>query len=173
MPVEGLMFPEADAATEHLEHFDAVSLFLDRARRAQSGFALNKENQTAILNITRLLAGIPLGIELAAAWVRHMPCGDIYAEIRTNLDFLTSRTRNITERHRSLRAAFEYSWQLLSQEEQNVLAKLSVFKGGFVREAAKGLADHEKIEWYKVEVESFESIHNHSAYAMIQKDKQL
>lgn len=140
LKLEGLSFPKAKAKPEKNKSFDAVTLFVDRAKRAEADFTLNEGNQTAVLKIIRLLEGIPLGIELAAAWVKHMPCQEIYDEIKTNLDFLTTRTRNITERHRSLRAAFEYSWALLSQSEKEALAKLSVFQGGFVRKAAEKVA---------------------------------
>ena len=140
LKLEGLLFPQERTTPAKSKNFDAVTLFVDRAKRAEADFTLNKANQTAVLNIIRLLEGIPLGIELAAAWVKHMPCQDIFDEIKTNLDFLTTRTRNITERHRSLRAAFEYSWALLSQSEKEALAKLSVFQGGFVRKAAEKVA---------------------------------
>src|SRR5207248_1748334 len=79
-------------------------------------------------------------IELAAAWVRMLSCAEIAQEIERNLDFLASSARNIPARHRSLRAAFEHSWHLLLPAEQRVLSKLSVFQGGFLREAAEQIA---------------------------------
>ncbi len=81
-----------------------------------------------------------MGLELAASWVRLMSCHDIANEIQSNLEFLATTTRNVPEQHRSLKAAFEYSWKLLNPKEQEVLRKLSVFIGGFRREAASEVA---------------------------------
>ena len=89
-----------------------------------------------IAKICRLVEGMPLGIELAAAWTRTLSCQDIAAEIEKNYSFLTSSLRDIPGRHGSLQAVFEHSWQLLSEEEKNVFRKLSVFWGGFTRRAA-------------------------------------
>jgi tetratricopeptide (TPR) repeat protein len=87
-----------------------------------------------------LLAGLPLGIELAAAWVRTLSCREIAQEIEHNLDFLATTTRNVPHRQRSLRAVFDYSWDFLGEEEQNVFKKLSVFVGGFTLDAATQVA---------------------------------
>jgi DNA-binding NarL/FixJ family response regulator len=86
------------------------------------------------------MEGMPLGLELAATWLRVMPCGQIAAQMGSNLDFLTTSLRNIPERHRSLRNVFEQSWHFLSSTEQSVLMKLSVFRGGFDLEAAEQVA---------------------------------
>ncbi len=89
-----------------------------------------------VLRICELMEGMPLGIELAAAWVKLMPVAEITREIEGSLDFLESPLRNVSERQRSLRAVFDHSWSLLTPREQGVLRKLSVFRGGFQREAA-------------------------------------
>ena len=81
-----------------------------------------------------------MGIELAAAWVRVLSCQEIVQEIERSLDFLTSSARDLPDRHRSLRAVFDHSWILLSEEEQRALSGLSVFRGGFTREAAEQVA---------------------------------
>jgi tetratricopeptide (TPR) repeat protein len=83
---------------------------------------------------------MPLGIELAAAWMRTLTPEEIAGEIERSLDFLTRADRGVPARHRSLRAAFEHSWNLLSPEEQTVAARLSVFRGGFRREGALAVA---------------------------------
>jgi predicted ATPase len=75
--------------------------------------------------------GNPLGIELAAAWVRTLSCNEIAYEIDHGLDFLSVSTRDLPMRHRSMRAVFDESWKLLSEEEQTILLRLSMFKGGF------------------------------------------
>ena len=83
---------------------------------------------------------MPLGIELAAAWVSMLSCAEIADEIERNIDFLATSMRDVPERHRSLRAAFDQSWRLLSDEQRDAFAQLSVFRGGFDRDAAKAVA---------------------------------
>jgi predicted ATPase len=80
---------------------------------------------------------MPLGIELAASWMDMLSLADIAAEIQQGLDFLEKEVRNVPERHRSIRAVFDTSWGRLSEAEQDVFAQLSVFRGGFTREAAQ------------------------------------
>jgi predicted ATPase len=134
--VEGFPVPDT---LEKAEHLDAVKLFVQRAKRVRLDFSL-EENLPHVLRICKLVDGSPLGIELAAAWVRLMTAKDIAAEIEQNLDLLESSERDAGERHESIRATFEYSWKLLSAKEQDVLAKLSVFVGGFTRAAAAKVA---------------------------------
>ncbi len=137
--VGGLTFPE-DGDIEPLERYTAVQLFLHSARRVRSDFSINDEEKPWIARICQLVEGMPLGIELASAWVRVLPCADIAREIEKNLGFLTTSLRDVPERHRSLRAVFEHSWGLLSAEEKDVFTNLSVFHGGFQREAAEKVA---------------------------------
>jgi tetratricopeptide (TPR) repeat protein len=83
---------------------------------------------------------MPLGLELAAAWLRVLSCQGIVQEIEKNLAFLTSSFRDMPVRHRSLAAVFDHSWKLLSAEEQRIFQGLAVFRGGFWREAAEKVA---------------------------------
>jgi predicted ATPase len=78
-----------------------------------------------------------LGIELAASWMQVLTCHEIANEIDNSLDFLTTTARNVPERHRSLRAVFERSWEYLAADEQACLSKLSIFRGGFSVGAAQ------------------------------------
>jgi predicted ATPase/DNA-binding SARP family transcriptional activator len=139
LPVQGLKtpLPTREGQAEALEKYSAVQLFLQRARAVQPGFIPSEENKPYIIRICQLVEGIPLAIELAAAWVRLLSCREISEEIERNLDFLATPLRNVPERHRSLRAVFDHSWQLLSSEEQRVFRQLAVFRGGFQREAAE------------------------------------
>jgi predicted ATPase/uncharacterized protein HemY len=140
--LEGLPYPkEAITVWEEAEASDAVQLFAQRAQQAQPAFDLTPETLPDVIRICRLVEGLPLGLELAASWVRLMPPSEIAEEIARNLDFLTSSTRNVPERQRSLRAVFESSWQLLGAKEQAGLRKLAVFHGGFTREAAAEVAE--------------------------------
>ncbi len=119
---------------------DAVELFIQRVRQVAPGLQLSAEARPAILRICRLLRGMPLGIELAAAWARTLSPEEIEVEISRSLDFLMLSDRSAPPRHRSMRAVFEHSWQLLAPDEQRAAARLSVFHGGFRREAAQAVA---------------------------------
>ena len=137
--VQGLRLPE-DIYTEENAQNTSVELFLQRARRAHVGFNAVPEDYPAIARICQLVDGNPLGIELAASWVRTLSCTEIAQEIDRGLDFLAVIARDLPPRHYSLRAVFDSSWKLLAKEEQGVLLRLSVFRGGFRREAAESVA---------------------------------
>ena len=138
--VQGLSVPEATSTEETLQD-TSVELFLQRARRAHVGFNATPEDFPAILRICQLVDGMPLGIELAAAWVRTLSCDEIGREIKGGMDFLSLSARDMPARHRSMRAVFDHSWKLLTEEEQRVLMRLSFFRGGFKREAAEQVAE--------------------------------
>ncbi len=118
----------------------ALRLFVERATQVEPGFALDGERPHAH-RICRLVDGMPLGIELAASWVSTLTCAEIADEIAGNIDFLATSMRDVPERHRSLRAAIDQSWRLLTDEQRSAFARLSVFRGSFDREAAKAVAD--------------------------------
>lgn len=134
--IPGLSFP-ADKTTDQIEEYGAVRLFLQSARRFSPSFTLQEADKPFIIRICRLVTGIPLAIELAAAWVKVLTSKEIAQEIEKNIDFLNTSLRDLPERHRNLRGVFEYSWKLLSEKEQEVFRKMSVFRGGFSREAAE------------------------------------
>jgi predicted ATPase/class 3 adenylate cyclase len=117
-----------------------AQLFLDAAQRAKPGFVLGSSDLDALAAILRLTGGLPLGILLAAPWVDMLPIGEIAAEIAKSLDFLETEMSDLPDRQRSIRAVFDYSWDLLSPEEQSTFSALSVFRGGFTREAAEAVA---------------------------------
>ena len=119
---------------------DAVRLFAQNAQRSQPHFQLDDELDD-VVRICRLVDGMPLGIELAAPWVKALSCAQIADEIDRDLDILTSRNRDILERHRSMRVMLEYSYRLLSDDEQAALERLSIFQGGFMLDAAEKIAD--------------------------------
>jgi predicted ATPase len=121
---------------EQAQHYDALNLFVQRAKRTRLDFTLTDEDLPHALKICELVEGFPLGIELAAVWVKMLPLAEIASEIEKNVDILAGSSRNALERHQSIQAVFEHSWKLLSAQEQDALKKLSVFVGGFRREAA-------------------------------------
>ena len=137
--VEGLLIP-VSIFTKGSAQNTSVELFLQRARRAHVGFNATPEDYLAIVRLCQLVNGNPLGIELAAAWVRTLTCDEIAQEIEHGMDFLSVSVRDLPTRHRSMRAVFDHSWQLLTEEEQKVLIQLSAFHGGFRREAAEQVA---------------------------------
>jgi predicted ATPase/DNA-binding SARP family transcriptional activator len=137
--VEGLDVPP-DRDTESLESYGAVELFIQSARRVRSSFNPDPAELQSVGLICRLVEGMPLAIELAAAWVPVLSCAEIAAEIAKGLDLLTSEIQDLPERHRSIRQVFDRSWQMLSPFDQDVFKRLSVFHGGFRREAAERIA---------------------------------
>jgi predicted ATPase len=146
--VEGLTYPESEDVDEAIlkrvagtKTYSAIDLFQRRALQANQRFQLSKTEIPHMVRICQLVEGMPLGVELAAAWVKVCPCKEIAQEIERNLDILTTPLRNVPTRQRSIRATFEHSWNLLSEQEQVVFCKLSVFCGGFEAEAADQVAD--------------------------------
>lgn len=133
----GLLLPSTTVAPEAAE---AVMLFLERAQQAAGHFVLNAQNKAAIVQICQLVGGMPLGIELAAAWVHVLTPEEIAEELTRNVDFLARANRDTPARHRSLRAIFDHSWELLTEQEQDVLVRLAIFRGGCQREAAQAVA---------------------------------
>ncbi len=114
----------------------AVRLFVERAKQVAPGFALDEAGYSQALRLCRLVDGMPLGIELAASWVSVLSCAEIADEIEGNIDFLATSMRDVPERHRSLRAAIDQSWRLLTDEQRSAFSRLSVFRGSFDRDAA-------------------------------------
>jgi predicted ATPase/predicted negative regulator of RcsB-dependent stress response len=138
--VQGLPVPKSNKP-EELETSSAVALFLQRANQASVGFQPTEKDLPAIVRICELVEGLPLGIELAAAWVRTLSCDEIAKEIQNSMEFLATSVRDLPERHRSMRATIEYSWKLLTAEEKRVMRQLSIFRGGFNRQAAEVVAN--------------------------------
>lgn len=141
--LEGLeMSPAAngDWGLEHGELRAAEAMFAERGQMARDGFAVTPENLVQVRQICQLVDGLPLGIALAAAWVRRRSLAQIIDSIGHSLDFLSTGLRDVDPRHRSMKAVFETSWQMLSREEQSILAALSVFPMSFSAEAAEHVA---------------------------------
>ena len=136
--VSGLPFP-FDSSADNLADFSAIQLFTERAQRVRRDFSLANERND-VVRLCRLVGGMPLAIELAASWIKTLTCGDIAVEIQRNLDFLTTGLRNVPERHRNMQAVFNQSWALLTEQERTIFKRLSVFLGGFQREAASKVA---------------------------------
>jgi predicted ATPase len=134
----GLAYPRANQ--DDLESFGAVQLFAQTARQARASFQLSPENRHHVAALCQLVGGMPLAIKLAAAWLRMMQVQDVVAEVERGLDLLATQMRDVPERQRSMRAIFEQTWALLTAPEQRAMALLSVFYGGFRRQAAERVA---------------------------------
>jgi predicted ATPase len=115
----------------------AVELLVLSAQRVKTGFELNEENLEAVLRICRQADGMPLALELAAAWLETLSIQTIANEIQASAVFLEVAWQDLPVRQRSIRAVFDWSWRLLTPFEQEGYFKLSVFRGDFTREAAR------------------------------------
>ena len=137
VPIGGLACPERAVETPvGVIAYSAVQLFIQHAQRVQPNFVLQDEDSRAVALICRLTQGMPLAIELAATWMSILTPPEIATEITRNLDFLAGEARNLPARQRSIRAVFNAAWCLLTPQEQSTFQKLSLFRGGFTREAA-------------------------------------
>jgi len=124
---------------EHLPRYEAVRLFIERAALIQPEFALTAENAAAVVRVVTRLDGIPLAIELAAARAKMLTVEQIEARLDDRFRLLTAGGRTALPRHQTLRAAMDWSYHLLSEEERAVLRRLSVFAGGWTLEAAEAI----------------------------------
>jgi predicted ATPase/transcriptional regulator with XRE-family HTH domain len=134
--IQGLPVPPYNQV-EQFDEYSSIALFLQCARRIQTDFTMQDNDRKWVLRICQLLEGMPLGIELAAAWVGLLSCEEIAKEIERNFDFLTISMRDLPDRHRSMKATLDHSWNLLTPEEKATLSRLSVFRGSFERIAAE------------------------------------
>ncbi len=143
-PLDELPVPDEKALAHedvtNLAAYDAVSLFVERAKRVRPNFLLEAEVD-GVIRICQLVGGIPLALELAAAWLKTLTCVELADEIQQSLDILSTNLRNVAARHRSIRAVIDHSWQQLSHAERTVFMSLALFHGGFQRWAAQAVAD--------------------------------
>ncbi|MEO8392648.1 MAG: LuxR C-terminal-related transcriptional regulator [Chloroflexota bacterium] len=136
-PLGGLPYPgQTDA--ENVLDYSAVQLFVECARRANSQFSAH--DTASIARVCQQVQGMPLALELAAAWSGMLAPSEIAEEIARSADFLRTTMRNFPDRLRSVRAVFEATWRRLTDDERQGFQCLSVFRGGFTREAAQVIA---------------------------------
>lgn len=143
--VRGMDFPPAEAHAKKADYetyksYNAVQLFAQTARRVNSGFQLTAEALLPVARICRAVEGMPLAVELAAAWTRTLSCAQIAAEIESSLDLLTAAWRDFPSRHRNMRAVLDYSWRTLDAHEQQAFRRLAVFPHDFDATAARRVA---------------------------------
>ena len=128
---------------EHLGDYEAIRLFVERARAASVGFDLTDENASVVAEICYRLDGLPLAIELAAARVKLLPPQAMLARMTASLDLLTGGARDLPARQQTLRNTLDWSYSLLNAEEQILFARLGVFVGGFTLETAEAVCNPE------------------------------
>jgi hypothetical protein len=145
--VQGLPFPNTADNSSNLEQFAAVRLVLTAAHRNGSAFQNTPENLEAIAAITRSVQGVPLALELAAAWLRILSPSEVASELHKSWSLLEETTLQLPPRQSGLKAVFDSTWALLTTHQQTVLAGLAFFRGGFDFAAAKDVvkADHRTV----------------------------
>lgn len=137
--VAGMAYPDQVGSKDN-KNYDAITLFVQSANKVRPGFNPSPKELDQITNSCQIVQGMPLAIELAAAWLQILTVHEIAEELDKGLDILETEIRDAPERHRSIRAVFDHSWSLLPQTEQEIFMLISVFRGGFTREAAHQVA---------------------------------
>lgn len=146
--VPSLSLPEAErpSLADLLMQYEGIHLFVERAGAVKPDFNLNDENALAVARICQGLGGIPLAIELAAARVKTMAVDEIAAHLDDRLQLLTAENRTSQKRHQTLRAAIDWSYDLLTDSERLLFSRLSVFSGGWTLDAAEAVCSGAGIE---------------------------
>jgi predicted ATPase len=134
--LSGMTFPDWLTPEDALQ-YAAVQLFVSSAKRNQPRFELTPTNLDSAAYICKFVQGMPLGIILAAAWSAMLSPQEIVLELQQGMDILADEAGGIPERQKSIRTVLDYSWQTMDAAEQTIFMKLSVFQGGFTREAAQ------------------------------------
>jgi predicted ATPase/class 3 adenylate cyclase len=149
-PVPPLLLPDPTALVQvdALSQYEAVQLFVERAKAVAPTFAITSENAPAVAELCVRLDGLPLAIELAAAWVKLLPPQALLARLSRRLELLRGGARDRPERQQTLRAALDWSFDLLDEEQRRLFARLSVFAGGFRLDGADSVcgADLDGVE---------------------------
>ncbi|MEV0645145.1 BTAD domain-containing putative transcriptional regulator [Phytomonospora sp. NPDC050363] len=145
-PVAPLPYPALARTVDDALAYPAVRLLAERARAARPDFAVTEANLGAVLDICRRLDGLPLAIELAAARLRAMTPAEVAARLGERFRLLTGGDRAALPRHRTLRAVVDWSWELLTGPERELLALMSVFAGGATLDAVEAVAGTDTVD---------------------------
>jgi len=151
-PVPILPLPVAQhiSLVDLLMEYDGIRLFVERASAVKPDFRLNEQNARFVVQVCQRLDGMPLAIELAAVRTRMMSVGEIAKHLDDRFTLLTTGSRTAFSRHRTLRAAIDWSYELLSETERILFYRLSIFTGGFNLDAAEEVAAGGKLEKTKI-----------------------
>lgn len=147
-PVPTLSTPDPwpSSASDHLSQYESVRLFVERAAAVKPDFALTEETAESVADISRRLDGLPLAIELAAARANVLSTRQIAARLDDSFSILTKNSRTALPRHQTLRAAIDWSYKLLSEDERTLFRRLSVFSGSWTLAAAEKVCAGGKIQ---------------------------
>ncbi len=132
--VVGMSYPDSRINVNEIDEDSAIQLFVERAQQFRRHLDIEAE-LPHIIRICQLVGGMPLGIELAVAWLKTLSCAEIATEIEKNNDLLTAQMRDIAERHQSIRTIFDSTWDMLTSDEQTIFMRLSIFRGTPTRQA--------------------------------------
>ncbi len=136
--LSGMTTPDRDITKRALA-YESIELFVHSAKRVHHDFELNPETLPYVIHICKLVEGLPLGIILAASWMNILSVSEIVSEIEQGIGILEANDSYLPERQRSIHAVMDYSWSQMTGIEQMVFMKLSIFRGGFTREAAQSI----------------------------------
>ncbi|HEU4542793.1 MAG TPA: DUF4062 domain-containing protein [Jiangellaceae bacterium] len=164
-PVVPLAVPPDGVSTDRLSDYAAVGLFAEAARSARADFAIDERSAAAVIEICRELDGLPLAIELAAAMVRIMTPEMLLDRLRQGLSDPSGALRAVPARHRTLRDAIAWSYELLDEPTREAFAQLSVFRGGFTLESAEYVCD--------VETDIFSAVASLAEQSLLRVDVQV
>ncbi len=159
--ISGMDIPK-EFNSQDPERNDAIALFLQSARKLNPSFNPAPDELLQIRSICQMVQGMPLAIELAAAWVKILTVNEILEELDKGIDILSTDVQDIPERHQSINAVFDYSWSLLHQSEQEIFKGLSVFRGGFSKAAAQRISGASLQQLLELVNKSFLSYDPHS-----------
>ena len=145
-PVPPLSYPEKDISSiKSMGDYDAVQLFMERSRLVDPGFEIDARNFSALVKVTRLLEGMPLAIELAAARVNELNVVELARRLEGQLSFMHNKGNTPVTRHRSMSETIHWSYELLTPAEKLLFCRLGVFRGGFSLEAVEAVCSEEPL----------------------------
>jgi predicted ATPase/class 3 adenylate cyclase len=151
LQIPSLSLPQKESRTpEMVADSEAVQLFIDRARAVRPDFDITPDNALALAEVVRRLDGIPLALELAAARLRMMSVEQIAARLNNRFRLLTGGRRTALPRQQTLQALIDWSWNLLDEQEQVLLRRLSVFSGGWTLEAAQAVTSDDHLDEFDI-----------------------
>ena len=167
-PVPPLTMPDpgGSAGLDELETYEAVLLFLQRARAVKPAFSITSENATFVTRICIRLDGLPLAIELAASRVRVQEPAEILARLELRLPVLTAGSSNLPARQRTLSGAIDWSYDLLPPTEQQLFVRLSIFLGGCTIEAADAICNRGR----ELGIDTFDGIASLLAQSLLRQE---
>src|SRR5258708_4937337 len=169
-PVPSLAFPDPRhlPPLESLKQYDAIHLFIDRTADVLPSLVLTSQKAPVVAHVCQRLDGIPLALELAAARMRVLSVEQLAARLDSSFHLLTGGSRTALPRQQTLRATIDWSYTLLSEREQALFHRLSVFAGGFTLEAAEAICAGAKREQHAV-LELLSSLVNKSMVVVIER----